>query len=207
MKYEYRLLIILIFVHMVFLTLPAYGEGQKPPITVLSIMDTAGYKSSTLSLMEFYRGQAGILHSSIQKLLNNSGLNEFLLKQTVIATEFQEGHSAAALPSYLTFEKSSGSERIKPAAVTDSAKPTLYASVSENLRSPVLAPFKYKTTSNTLLSVMLPIPATDHLTIIPIVSYAFSIYGSDRSDLKIRSLLKEKEDPVFYGGINLIYSF
>lgn len=207
MKYKGRLLLILIFVHMFFLTLPVYGEGKKSPITVLSIMDTAGYKSSTLSLMEFYRGQAGVLHSSIQKLLNMSGLNEFLLKQTVIATEFQEGHSASTLPSYLTFEKSSGSERIRPAAVTDSAKPTLYASVSENLRSPLLAPFKYKTTSNTLLSVMLPIPATDHLTIIPIVSYAFSFNGSDRSDFKNRSLLRDKEESVLYGGVNLIYSF
>jgi len=206
MKYECRLLFILIFVPVLFMALPACAEDQKPPKTVLSRMNTAGYKSSSLSFMEFYRGQAGMLHSSVQELLKNSGLNEFLPKQMVIATEFQE-NSSSALPSHLTFEKSSESELIKPAVVIDQAKPTLYASISENLRSPVLAPFKYKTTSNTLLSVMLPIPATDHLTIIPIVSYIFSINGSDRSDLKIRSLLRDKDEAVFYGGINLSYSF
>ena len=79
----------------------------------------------------------------------------------------------------------------------------------ENLRSPVLAPYKYKTTNNALLSLIVPIAATNHLTIIPIISYAFTVNGSDRNDVRDKGIISpiDKEGAIIYGGINLSYSF
>ena len=81
--------------------------------------------------------------------------------------------------------------------------------VNEDHRSPVLAPYKYKNTHYTLISISWPFAATDRLTITPLFSYAFSMNNSERYDFKDRAIVRpiDNEGAIIYSGIHLSYVF
>ncbi len=188
---------------------PAYGLAPISPTPEATKPQEARDTVSPFSFLAFYQNRASRLHANMERLLIRTGLNELLLKQMMITTEFLNHDYSSLSPALpLRFEQT-GNTRIKPEASPNPIRPNKFAYMYENLRSPILAPYKYKTTNNALLSVILPIAATDQLTIIPIVSYAFAMNGSERNDLKDRGMISptDKEGAIIYGGINLSYSF
>lgn len=75
----------------------------------------------------------------------------------------------------------------------------------DNGQSLVFAPYKYQTRyTDGLISLSVPIPATDSLTISPVISYALYA-NNDKSVGKNRIIGKDAE--IIYGGVNLIYLF
>lgn len=196
-----------IVIFMAFHSLPVWGDDQRQPVLGMISYSITAYQSKNSGFIDSDRDRNCFLATGLQKFLSRSRMNDFLLRKMVITADFRERSFLSALPWQLMFEKTSGSDLIKGSGVNDRTKITLYTDISKHMRSPVLAPFKYKTASNTLLSMMLPIPVTDHWTIIPIVSYSFFINGSDRSDLKLKSPIRDRGETVFYGGINLSYIF
>lgn len=208
MNRSFRPLGIFIFVFLLFFACPAFSVDQSRPTMSADQSDLTGYESVSPGVFNFYRNQASLLHSNMQRLLSMTGLDELWPKEMFITSEVQNFSNPQASPAQsLDFKNSESSLIIKSDMVTHFTKPTLYASMSEKLRSPILAPYKYKNSHNTLLSLIVPIAATDNLTIIPIVSYIFSMNSSDRNDFRNRISLTDKEETVWYAGINLSYSF
>lgn len=188
---------------------PAFCLDQMNELPGAGKPESTDYTASPFNFLTFYQNQAFRLQSNMQQLLSLTGLNELLFKQIMITTEFSSHRHSAFLPVLPARFEYAGKAVMKTEASTDPVKQNSFANMYENLRSPILAPYKYKTTNNTMLSVILPIAATDQITIIPIVSYAFSMNGSEREDLKDKAIISpiDKQGAIIYGGINLNYSF
>ena len=76
----------------------------------------------------------------------------------------------------------------------------------DNPQSPVFAPYKYQSKyTDNLISLAVPIAATDSLTIAPVISYALPANGLERSAMIMRLIDKNAE--IVYGGINLMFAF
>ena len=77
---------------------------------------------------------------------------------------------------------------------------------NDNGQTLVFAPYKYQSRyTDGLISLSVPIPATDSLTISPVISYALYANNTDKSETKNRIIGRDAE--IVYGGINLMYSF
>ena len=203
----YRIGIICFFLVWAFWASPALCldlNTQNPEARKTGHSDTV---LPYLSFFEISRNQVISFHTNIKTWVRG-GLDEFLLKRTVVTTELLNRHPASADSPSTRFENTSGTS-IKQPVVTNPATPNNVAYMFDNLRSPILAPYKYKTNNNSLLSIVIPFDATDHLTVAPIISYVFSLNGSDRYDLnyKTNAVSDLKDNSLFYGGINFIYKF
>ncbi len=77
---------------------------------------------------------------------------------------------------------------------------------NDNAQTLVFAPYKYQSRyTDGLFSLSVPIPATESLTISPVISYALYTNNAEKSEGKNRIIGKDAE--IVYGGINLMYSF
>jgi hypothetical protein len=188
---------------------PVYCLDRINPITGAVKPEDSGDTISLFRFLPFYQNQASRLHANMQRMLNRTGLKELLLNQMMITAEFpNHRHSSWLSASPMRFEQTENAGTMHHTSVLP-ARPNKLANMYESLRSPILAPYKYKTTNNALLSVILPIAATEQLTIFPIISYAFAVNGSEKNDMKDRGIISpiDNEGAIIYGGINLSYSF
>jgi hypothetical protein len=211
MKHSFfRSRIVFFLLTLLTYTSAAFGVDQINPKPASGNRESANVENVSFYFLAFYHHQAYRLHSNMQRLLKRAGLDELILKRMTIAAEFHDynpSFSMPALPARIENNKNTG---LKNDAFIDTTKQSRVACLYENLRSPVLFPYKYTTTNKTLFSLILPIAATDQITIIPIVSYAFAMNSEERVDIKDRGMMIsaiDKEGVIIYGGINFSYSF
>ena len=142
-------------------------------------------------------------------LISQTVWNDSFFKRTKAAGELLNDHRPDLPGSPSTRLENSANAGIKHDTQTDSALGGSLASMHDNLRSPILAPYKYQTNKDNMFSIVWPITATDRLTVAPIISYIFPMNGFEKNDPKTRSLATspEKDFSVIYGGVNLIYKF
>lgn len=97
-------------------------------------------------------------------------------------------------------------------------KPNLSASVIKNPESSaamtahqdmVFKPFIRNPFQNGAISLSLPIPVTESLTISPAITYAFSIYDNVRQEYRGKAVINliDKDSAIVYTGILLKYTF
>ena len=167
----------------------------------------AGQSRKVLSYPGFFETDEDQAND-IRTWIRSTNLDEFLLKRTLISTELLNRDSDPSNSPSTRFGNTAGTS-IKQPMVTNPAAPNNVAYMFDNLRSPILAPYKYKTNNNSLISIVIPFDATDHLMVAPIISYVFSLNGSDRYDLNYKpNVISDlKDNSIFYGGINIIYKF
>ncbi len=208
MKRFFQTSVIAMFMLAVLLACPVYSEtGSNQQASDSRQTELDGSQAASFSLLQFYRHQVGLFHTRVQNLLTKTGLDESLLNRMFITAERQNSHLPSSLPEQTALLKIPGNTFVKTSGFHDPAKPNTYPSMYEFMRSQILAPYKDKTTAHNLMSVMVPIAATNHITIIPVVSGVISINGIEQNDIKDRSLLTVRENALLYGGINLSYSF
>ena len=201
MKYSFGLQPVLIIAFLFFLAGPACSSGRDRQTDSDPSADAMIYEKESFGFLKFYSDHILRFHSNVQHLFNLQGIDDSLLKPVVTTGFINPGEAPST-----QFEHSAGNV-MKQEELNDRPKQTRYAYLLENLKSPILLPYKYKTVNNMLISLILPIAATDQLTIVPVVSYIFFMNGSGRTDLRDKGLSPYKDENIFYGGINLSYSF
>jgi len=189
---------VFIFAFMLFAEPQAYGTGQDlEPISPPTIKSTK-YEIKSFSFFKFYSDRMYFFQTNIQDKHLQSAIKEFFFRQFSATPELiTRQDSSSMYLEHLEYRQSG----------QDDVKYSRYAKWSDNLESPMVMHYKYKTTDNTLLSVILPIAATDHLTIIPMVSMIFCLKDLGKNDFRDTRLFQDKVNNILYGGINLIYSF
>lgn len=197
-----------IFRSLIFFILPVlfFSFPAVCPAQTLQIED--GKSISFIypgNFIGFSKERISFLHSTMRPLFSLKVLDEFFFQRMVIAAEFRNHPELASLSTLPASFELSRDTLLKLDNPTDQRSQIreIYSYIDH--RSTVIAPYKYKTARNTLVSILLPFAATDHLTITPVISYCFSMSGSEKNDLRERQI--DKERGIIYGGIHAWYSF
>lgn len=166
----------------------------------------AGSYNLRLFTLNYEEKAADRLKSAIQGWGAHSGRGMLYSSQLLTNSKFNQTDGLSPLLAgspYLKFPKSTN--RQQDMATIDNRRNDVRFN-DDNPQSPVLAPYKYQSKyTDNLISLAVPIAATDSLTIAPVISYALPANGLERSDVIMRLIDKNAE--IVYGGINLMFAF
>lgn len=144
-----------------------------------------------------------------QEVFRVISLDTLLAPSLTIAKDIINSKPISALLKLSPVLEMNENIRLKPDVTASYIRRDAEANASTHSDDPALKPFIHNPFHNSAVSISIPITITPSITILPAITYAFSINNMNNQEYKGKGLINgiDKDSAIVYTGIHLSYSF